>query len=304
MTGTPPHQAQPSVLGQFLSYLAAEKGLSANTLDAYERDVARYLARLKDRGLDDPARATQDDVLNLLHELRQMGLATSSIARNLSSVRMFCRFLVAEGLTKTDPTEHLGSMRLGKKLPTVLSQEEVSRLLETPDVETALGIRDRAMLEFMYATGVRVSELLALHLPSLLLDAGVTRVWGKGAKERMVPIGAKAVTWTKRYLDEVRPQIATEDSRDLVFLNWRGKPLSRMGLWKVLDGYVKAAQITKNVSPHTLRHSFATHLLEGGANLRAVQEMLGHADISTTQIYTHIDREYLRNVHRTYHPRG
>ena len=304
MNRTSQCNTQPPLLHQFLSYLAVEKGLSSNTLDAYKRDVSRYLAALEQRGLKNPAHAKQDDILNLLHSLRKMGLVNASIARNLSSVKMFHRFLVGEGLATSDPTEHLDSLRLGKKLPTVLSQEEVARLLEVPDVETPLGVRDRAMLEFMYATGVRVSELLTLRIRSLLLDAGVARIFGKGAKERLVPIGDKAVEWMRRYLEAIRPRMATAASRDFVFLNWRGNPLSRMGLWKMLDGYVKEAEIPKNVSPHTLRHSFATHLLEGGADLRAVQEMLGHADISTTQIYTHIDREYLKDVHRTYHPRG
>jgi len=304
MNHTQQEDTAPSLLDQFLNHLELEKGLSANTLDAYKRDISRYLDSLERSGQPNPASAKQDDILNLLHMLHEMGLANTSIARNLSAIKMFHRFLVAEGLAYSDPTEHLESIRLGKKLPTVLSQAEVGRLLELPDPDTPLGIRDKAMLEFMYATGIRVSELLALTLPNLLLDAGIVRIFGKGSKERLVPMGEACIEWIRRYIEQVRPRIAKADSKDFVFLNWRGKPMSRMGLWKILDAYVKMAEITKNVSPHTLRHSFATHLLEGGADLRAVQEMLGHADIATTQIYTHVDREYLKEVHRTYHPRG
>ena len=226
------------------------------------------------------------------------------MARNLTAVRVFHRFLQTEGITGGDPTEHLKPPRLGRKLPTVLNVFEVERLMAEPNTETALGIRDRAMLEVLYGAGLRVSELTDLVRSNLLFELEVVRVVGKGSRERVVPIGSEAEAWTSRYLDEARAQLASLKSGDTVFLNWRGGRLSRMGVWKLLKRHARQAGIEKDVSPHTLRHSFATHLLEGGADLRAVQEMLGHADISTTQIYTHVDREYLREVHRTFHPRA
>ncbi|HIC96453.1 TPA: site-specific tyrosine recombinase XerD [Candidatus Bipolaricaulota bacterium] len=288
---------------RFLSYLAAERGLSANTVEAYGRDVERYLMFLRAREVR-PEKARPEDVRELLRQLGKCGMGPASLARNLSSVRTFHRFLLEDGLAEGDPTELVEAPRRVRRLPYVLSVEEVEALLAQPDVRTPLGMRDRAMLELMYATGMRVSELLTLRLGDLLWEVGVVRVSGKGGRERIVPVGEVALDALRAYLREARPKLAKARSGDMVFLNRRGGGLSRMGFWKVLRGYVRSTGISKPVSPHTLRHSFATHLLEGGADLRAVQEMLGHRDISTTQIYTHLDREYLREVVRTFHPRG
>lgn len=305
-TDTPDYDAVPMrrFLIRFLNYLSIERGLVGHTVEAYQKDVSRYLRFLSERGVDDPCHAIQDDVTRLIHTLWDCGFASSSVARNLSAIKMFHRFLLAEGLSDRDPTEFVATPKQKKSLPDVLNVEEVSALLEQPDPTMPLGMRDKAMLELLYATGVRVSELVALLQADLLFDIGVVRILGKGAKERLVPVGKIAMEAVEEYQQRVRPALATAYSRDVLFLNWRGRPLTRMGFWKILRGYVELTGIHKPVSPHTLRHSFATHLLEGGADLRAVQEMLGHSDISTTQIYTHVDREYLREVLRTYHPRG
>ncbi|MSS72572.1 MAG: site-specific tyrosine recombinase XerD [Candidatus Latescibacteria bacterium] len=292
------------LLEQFITHLSVERGLSGNTVDAYRRDLMRYLRFLGETGVEDARQAREAHVSALVRALDGVGLEPASIARNLSAVKTFHRFLSAEGLAGGDPAEHVIPPRMRRALPAVLNIFEVERLLEQPDLTRPLGIRDRAMMEGLYALGVRVSELIALRLSDLFLDAEIVRVIGKGDKERVVPIGAEAMEHVTYYLRNVRPQLVKPHSGDLVFLNWRGRKLSRMAVWKMLKGYVRDAEIQKDVSPHTLRHSFATHLLEGGADLRAVQEMLGHADISTTQIYTHLDREYLKEVHRTFHPRG
>ncbi len=291
-------------LRRFLDHLRLERGLAENTAQAYERDLGRYLTVLTGRGVRDPGDASQEDISALLRILGNVGLEASSAARNLTAIRMFHRFLVAEGATDRDPTEHMKPPRAGRKLPAVLGILEVERLMGKPDVEIPLGLRDRALLETLYGAGLRVSELIGLERSHLLFDLEVVRVLGKGSRERLVPVGSEAEQWVTRYLEGVRPELVKPSSGDTVFLNWRGGKLSRMGVWKILKGYVRVAGIDKNTSPHTLRHSFATHLLEGGADLRAVQEMLGHADISTTQIYTHVDREYLMEVHRTFHPRA
>lgn len=290
-------------LRRFLDHLGLERGLAENTVEAYRRDLDRYLTLLTARGGSGPADASQEEVSALLSLLGDLGLEASSVARNLTAVRMYHRFLRAEGLTERDPTEHLKPPKPGRKLPSVLNIYEVERLMAEPDWETPLGLRDRALLEVLYGAGLRVSELIGLERFHLLFDLEVVRVIGKGSRERVVPIGSESEVWVTRYLEQVRPELARPGSGNTVFLNWRGGRLSRMGVWKLLRQYVQKAGIEKVVSPHTLRHSFATHLLEGGADLRAVQEMLGHVDISTTQIYTHVDREYLKEVHRTFHPR-
>lgn len=293
-----------SALVDFIHHLQVERGLSPATVDAYGRDIRRYLDFLTSRGSSSPQGAQAKVVTAHLQSLRRKGLSPSSVARNFSAIRSFHRFLISEGRSQEDSTEHLRAPRLWKRLPSVLHQSEVERLLQQPDIHTPGGIRDRAMLELMYAAGLRVSELLALKTSNLLLEARFIRVLGKGLRERVIPVGREAVRWLERYLRQVRPRLARGASGEFIFLNLRGTRLSRMGFWKILKKYAQAANLRKQVSPHTLRHSFATHLLEGGADLRAVQEMLGHADISTTQIYTHVDREYLKEVHRTFHPRG
>lgn len=288
----------------FLHYLSVERGLSANTLGAYSRDLNRFLGFLEQKGGASPREADQSRVAEYLMALRECDLEPSSIARNFSSLKVFYRFLMQEGLCQVNPMEWLSCPKLGRKLPVVLSQDEVERLLEGPDDSIPFGLRDKALLEFLYATGVRVSELVNLKLSNLFLEIDLVRIWGKGSKERLVPIGRKAEEALEEYLQRARPLLAKGSSGDYLFLNRRGGHFSRMGVWKILKGYANKAGIGERVSPHTLRHSFATHLLEGGADLRAVQEMLGHADISTTQIYTHLDTHYLLEVHRTFHPRG
>jgi integrase/recombinase XerD len=228
-----------------------------------------------------------------------------SIARNLSCLRGFHRYLVVAGHVPSDPTLEVAGPKFQRRLPDVLAVHEIEAILTAVDTSTPLGIRDRAMLEMAYGAGLRVSELITLPLTNLFFDEGYLRVMGKGSKERVVPVGGQAVDWTRRYRRDVRPGLAAgAPSTDVLFLNSRGRPMSRMGFWKLLQKHVTRAGVRDRVKPHTLRHSFATHMLEGGADLRVVQEMLGHADISTTQIYTSVDREYLKEIHRTFHPRG
>jgi len=250
------------------------------------------------------ANVSAQDVRELIAFMSEMGMANSSLARNLTSIRMFHRYLMGEEIIHNDPTINIDVPKLVKKLPTVLEIHEVERLLAQPDESLYRGIRDKALLEFMYASGVRVSELVDLKKSDFFEEEGLARVLGKGSKERIVPVGDIAVRCVQRYSQRVRPELAMKGmGGDHLFLSMWGKPLTRVAVWKLLKSYGMEAGISKNISPHTLRHSFATHLLEGGADLRAVQEMLGHSDISTTQIYTHLDREYLKEVIQTFHPR-
>ncbi|MBC7185696.1 MAG: site-specific tyrosine recombinase XerD [Calditrichaeota bacterium] len=288
---------------EFLDYLVVERRMARNTLLAYRHDIERYVDFLQSRHVSAPDDVRPAMVTEFLEALAAVGLCVTSVARNLSAIRMFHRFLVAEELAETDPTETTRLPKRAQVLPTVLDQYEVERLLEQPDAAEPLGVRDRAILEFLYATGVRVSELVAVQLSDILVEEGLVRVFGKGGKERIVPIGEQAIFWVQRYVSEVRPRYAQlARSRNALFIGVRGNPLTRKAVWEIMKKYARAAGIRKEVSPHSLRHSFATHLIEGGADLRVVQEMLGHADISTTQVYTHIDRQYLREVHRQYHP--
>lgn len=298
----PPSLSGPLQL--FLDHVRLEKGLADHSVEAYERDLVRYASELSDRGVERLESVAARDVSEFVRTLDDIGLAPSSVARSLTAVRVFHRFLVAEGIARENPTENQRPPKVGRKLPEVLTVEEMETLLAQPDTETALGMRDRAMLEMMYGAGLRVSETVDLQPIHLIFDVGVVRVFGKGSKERIVPVGEQAQGWVRRYLEAARGELAKPGSPPNLFLNFRGGRLTRMGIHKVLRKHVLAAGIGKTVSPHTMRHSFATHLLEGGADLRAVQEMLGHADISTTQIYTHIDRAYLQEVHRTFHPRA
>ena len=291
-------------LDQFLNHLSVERDLSANTIDSYRRDLNGYLNFLREIKVDSVGAITTEHVTGFIARLSRKGLAANSIARKLSSLRGFHKFLVLESYCDINPTSVLESPRQWRKLPNFLTQDEMKNLLKQPNLSAPLGLRDNAILEFLYATGVRISELIYIKRKNLLSEVELVRVMGKGQKERIVPIGEEAIRSAQRYLREVRPRLAGEHSEDVLFLNRRGRPFSRMGLWKLLRKYVNQAGITKRVSPHTIRHSFATHLLEGGADLRAVQEMLGHADISTTQIYTHLDREYIKQEHRDHHPRS
>lgn len=298
------HPLFESLLGRFLNHLVLDKGLSPNTQAAYENDIRRYLVFLQERGIEDIPMVCAQDVRDLVVLLSEMGMEKSSLARNITSIRMFHRYLVGENVMETDPSEHIEIPKKDHKLPIVLEIPEVERLLEQPDLSLPRGIRDRAMLEFMYAAGVRVSELVGLAQSDVMEEEGFARVFGKGSKERIVPVGDVAIQYILRYRRDVRPDFCRKDKAgDTLFLSMRGRQLTRVAVWKILKAYALEAGILKNISPHTLRHSFATHLLEGGADLRSVQEMLGHADISTTQIYTHLDREYLKEVIQTFHPR-
>lgn len=291
-------------LERFHDYLAFERGLSPRTLDAYGRDTERLRTFLETRGVRDPGSATAVQLREFSYHLRDRGLAPSSIRRTLSAIRTYFAFLLEEGLIETDPSEQVEPPKTWRRLPDVLGRQDVERLIEAPDPGDRLYWRDRSMLELAYASGVRVSELIGLKVRDVDLDEGFATVHGKGSKERIVPVGGAAVRALEVYLRELRPRLVRGAAEGHLLVNARGGGLSRMGVWKILRKHVDRAGLTQRVTPHTLRHSFATHLLEGGADLAAVQEMLGHADISTTQIYTHVDREYLRDVHRRYHPRS
>lgn len=279
-----------------------DNGLAANTLDAYRRDLNRYLHHLSAQGVEHIEAVQHQHITQLLHSLRDAGLTASTMARNLTSIKRFHQYLLLKGATTHNPAELLDPPKLERRLPDVISVEEITDLLAAPDPDEPLGQRDRAILAVLYATGIRVSELTALQQEALLLARSLIRI--RGRRERIVPIAAKDARTLRRYLRQGRPHLARPDSSDHVFLNAQGGPLSRMSVWKIIKTAGEKARIGREISPHTLRHSFATHLLEGGANLRAVQELLGHADISTTQIYTHLDLSYLKEVHKTYHPRG
>lgn len=296
--------ADPFLLRGFADFLTLEQGASQRTNEAYHRDVARLAEFATARGAPGPVDVTARLLRDYVYHLKDLGLSPSSIRRNVSALRTYFRYLLADGVVVRDPTERLETPRRWRTLPDVLTQAEVDQLLATPSLDDPLYFRDRALLELAYGAGLRVSEWISLAVRDVMLEEGLVRVFGKGAKERLVPIGRQAIGATAVYLRELRPRLERGQGKGLVFLNARGQPLTRMGAWKILRRYVERSGIAKHVTPHTLRHSFATHLLEGGADLRAVQEMLGHADISTTQIYTHVDREYLRQVHRQYHPRG
>ena len=296
--------ARDFLLERFQDYLTLEQGVSPRTFEAYGRDVARFAAYAIGKGISAPGEVGSRLLREFVYHLKDLGLAPASIRRNVSAVRTYFRFLLADGAVVRDPSERLETPRRWRSLPEVLTVEETTRLLGAPSLDEPLAFRDRALLELAYGAGLRVSEWISLGVRDVLMEDGLVRVFGKGSKERLVPIGRTAIGAVAIYQRELRPRLERGEGKGILFLNARGRPLTRMGAWKILRKYVAKAGIAKAVSPHTLRHSFATHLLEGGADLRAVQEMLGHADISTTQIYTHIDREYLRTVHRQFHPRA
>lgn len=288
----------------FQDYLSVESGTSSNTVEAYLRDVRRLAGYAASRGVKEPAGTTPKLLREFVLHLKDLGLAPASIRRQVSAVRTYFRFLAGEGRLTTDPSDELETPKGWHKLPEVLTTTEVEALLGSPNPDEPRAWRDRALLEVAYATGMRVSELVGLEVRNIWFDDALVRVLGKGSKERLVPIGRRALGAAALYVREVRPTLDRGKSRGRFFLNARGQPLSRVGAWGIIKKHAERAGIAKRVTPHTLRHTFATHLLEGGADLRAVQEMLGHADLSTTQIYTHVDREYLREVHAKYHPRG
>ncbi len=291
-------------LDNFLNYLKIEKGLARNTLEAYGRDLATYLDFLQQLAVTAPDKISQQQILQFLAAQKSAGLSPRSRARTLSALRTFHRFLLSEKYAELDPTALIESPRALQPLPKLLSQAEVERLLAAPQGESALILRDRALLELLYATGMRVSELVGLRLGDLKLDIGCVNAFGKGGKQRLIPVGEVALEILRDYLHNGRPKLQTSVIAEQVFLNRQGRGLSRQGFWKTLQRYALMAGITQNVYPHMLRHSFATHLLENGADLRVVQTMLGHVDISTTQIYTHVIQERLKQVHQQFHPRG
>ena len=294
----------PFHLEVFDNFLSLEKGSSPRTREAYRRDVERMIAYVGLRGTNEPAALTGKLLRDFIYHLKDLGLSPASIRRNVSAARTYFRFLMGEGMLVKDPSERLETPKRWRSLPEVLTVAEVEKLLASPSLDEPMAFRDRAMLELAYGAGLRVSEWISLPVRDVAMEEGLVRVFGKGNKERLVPIGRRAIGAVAIYLRELRPKLEHGGGKGVLILNARGTPLSRMGAWKILRHHVDQAGLTKHVTPHTLRHSFATHLLEGGADLRAVQEMLGHADISTTQIYTHVDREYLRSVHRQFHPRS
>jgi len=291
-------------LDRFLHYLAVEKGVSKNTLEAYSHGLNRFIEHLEGKGIKTPNEISRLDIREFLLFLKKKGLSSRSIARNLVSIRVFLRFLVEDGLLQANPADEIESPKIAKTLPEILSLDEVETLLEQPDLLNPRGVRDRAMLEILYATGMRVSELVRLQTPHLHLEAGYVLLFGKGSKERIVPIGKEALRWVERYLKESRPNLLKHKESSFLFLNRSGQPMSRQQFWKNIKAYGRKAGIRKRITPHLLRHSFASHLLERGADLRSVQLMLGHVDISTTQIYTHVTGERLKKIHQQYHPRG
>jgi integrase/recombinase XerD len=292
------------LLDSFLHYLAVEKGLALNTLEAYGRDLNAYVAFLEGEGIASLADTTTITVMTFMQRLQKRGLSLRSITRAIVALRGLYRFLSQEGYLAVNPLEDMELPKLRSTLPHVLSVQDMERLLAQPDAGLPRGIRDGAMLELLYATGMRVSELVTLPTSGVNLEMGVVSVKGKGGKERICPIGEMAMDRVRTYLEQTRPAFLKGRESPYLFLNNRGSRLSRQGFWQILRRYALEAGITKRITPHTVRHSFATHLLERGADLRFIQAMLGHADISTTQVYTHVNQEYLKKLHRQFHPRG
>jgi integrase/recombinase XerD len=305
--GVMEESAERFYLERFEDYLRFERGLAATTTAAYTADMAQFVAYLEERGFDSPRGVGAADLREFVYWLKQAGREPSSIRRKISALRSYFGFLQAEAIVESDPSELLEGPKTGRPLPSVLTHAEVESLLAPPESDDPLSTRDWALLELMYATGVRISEVVTLGTRDLDLDEAVVRVVGKGSKERIVPFGRAARDALTTYLADVRSKLARLGGRKsggTLFLNRRGRPLTRKGAWDIVRRRVALAGIQRRVTPHTLRHTFATHLLEGGADIAAVQEMLGHADISTTQIYTHLDRRYLSEVHRKHHPRA
>lgn len=287
----------------FLNYLSVERGLAKNTIVSYRDDLNSYVAFLSGCHVDSLSKITKNDIINFMLSQKDKGIAVNSVARRLAAIRMFHRFLARERIIKNDPSALIDSPKLWKKIPDVLSLNEVESLIAQPDIRDRQGIRDRAILETLYATGMRVSEAVNLKLDNVNLGIGFLRCIGKGNKERVIPLGKKAIVGIKRYLEASRPHLLGKRECETLFLSRFGKKISRQSFWKIIKRYARAARIKKPIKPHTLRHSFATHLLERGADLRSVQEMLGHSNISTTQIYTHINKERLKAIHKMFHPR-
>lgn len=291
-------------LDEFTNYITVERGLAPNTLESYGRDLRQYLDYVRKKKGISITEATNATVGGYLLYLQAKGRAASTISRSLAAIKAFYHFLVREQIIPRDPTINLDAPKQEKKLPHVLTVESVNKLLEQPDLKTPAGIRDRTMLEVLYATGLRVTELVTLKIPDVNLTEGYIRCMGKGSKERIVPLGSVAVKYIRFYLDHARKFLASDPAEDTLFLNHHGYGLTRQGFWKIIKKYAEKTGGCEVITPHTIRHSFATHLLENGADLRAVQEMLGHADISTTQIYTHLTKNRLKSVYDKTHPRA
>ncbi|MBI3815796.1 MAG: site-specific tyrosine recombinase XerD [Nitrospinae bacterium] len=298
-----------SLVNEFVNYITIEKGYSRNTIESYQRDIVKFLKFIKSEtraiaSIDEFSRVEQKGIIAYLLHLREKGFSSASLARHLVSIKVFYKFLMLEEIIDINPTENIESPRLLRHLPDFLTLEEVDRLLLQPDLNDNLGIRDIAMLELLYATGLRVSELISLKINDVNMERGYIITFGKGSKERVVPLGRSAQEKLKRYLEESRHILVKGRGGDDLFVNRFGEKMTRQGFWKIIKKYALLAGIKKDISPHTLRHSFATHLLERGADLRSVQQMLGHADISTTQIYTHVVRERLKEIYDKHHPRA
>lgn len=291
------------LLERFIHYLAVERGLSDNTLSSYLSDLEQFINFLEEKNIASVHVLNNQHLIEYILFLKSNSKAPATISRNRAAIKTFMKFLVNEGILDNNPSENLQSPRLSRKLPMTLTMEQVDNLLQKPRIKTTIGLRDRAMLEVLYASGLRVSELVSLDVGDMELSKGFIRCYGKGSKERIVPLGSMAIFFVTQYLEQARVKLIKKPGEKAVFVNNMGNRLTRQGLWKILKKYARAAGISE-ITPHTLRHSFATHLLENGADLRAVQEMLGHADISTTQIYTHVTNSHLRKVYDNTHPRA
>ena len=292
-----------ALLDEFLSYLSVERGLSKNTIISYRTDLVSFISHMENKGAANIEKMKRDDITQYLLRRKDKGLSGNSISRALVAIKMFYKFLAQERFIKDDIAGILESPKLIRPLPNVLNTAEVDKLLHSPDVRDWMGMRDKAALELMYATGMRVSEMVELETTTLNLDVGFIKCKGKGDKERIVPIGSHAASALKRYMQKVRPTLLKNKSDKHLFITRLGKKVSRQSFWKMIKKYAKKSRIKKDIMPHTLRHSFATHLLERGADLRVVQELLGHSDIATTQIYTHINKDRLKLIHKQFHPR-
>lgn len=291
-------------VNEFINYLAVERGLAQNTLESYGRDLRQFQLFLQNSQKDIVKDSSRTTILSYLDNLQTRGRAVSTISRNLAAIKSFYQYLVRERYVEKDPAVNLESPKLEKKLPKILTIAEVEELLRQPNSSLPAGLRDKSMLELLYATGIRVSELISLNISDVNLDMGYIKCYGKGAKERIVPLGSIAAKCVQEYMNKGRQKLVRTYEEPALFVNHHGNRLTRQGFWKIIKKYAQEANIAKDITPHTLRHSFATHLLENGADLRSVQEMLGHADISTTQIYTHVTKNRLKEVYDKTHPRA
>ncbi len=291
-------------IDEFINFLAVERGLAQNTLLAYRHDLNKYLEFLDEKGVKGIDHVTKDHVTKSMFAQKEHGISTSTICRSLAAIKMFHRFLVRERLAKEDPTNLVDTPKLWKRIPEVLNGDEINAMINASKGKDWQSIRDNAILELFYASGMRVSELSNIKIEDINLEIGYIRCLGKGSKERMIPIGKSAKESIVKYIAGPRKKLVKENKISTVFISRLGKKISRQSIWKIIKLYARKAGIKKEIKPHTLRHTFATHLLQHGADLRSVQEMLGHSDISTTQIYTHVDKDKLKSVHKEFHPRG